>query len=603
MTADTADEPEKLGRYQLLHKLAHGGMATVYLATFSGPGGFKKAVALKRIHRHLADEKSFVDMFLDEARIASRIHHANVCAVNDFGESDGTYYIAMEYLLGEPLSRILRALVRNERVLSDPRHPLVACRIIADACEGLHAAHELRGRDGQLLGVVHRDISPQNLFVTFDGNVKVVDFGIARAEDRLHHTQGGQIKGKFSYMSPEQATGKPVDRRADVWSLGVVLWEIIATRRLFHGDGAMATLQTVIGGEIPPPSSVREDIDVPAEIDAVVLRALARDPEERYATARDLGRDLVQAMARSGTVVTAPDLSDWMNRLFPEGRHRAYELMEAIERSDPIDTVVSPTPISGPDQSAVRARERRGDGGPVRPAPVAALHDESAATMQTPAPTFPGAEAPRGRSMGLWGAVAGVVLALAVGGGWLLGRPGEPAGARDEASSPPAAVTSEDPPGDEGQAVAAGEEAAEAETAGEEEAGEAGAETAEAAGEAEAETAGEAEAGEAQRARRESRTRRARRRRAAAETPSEAPPPSEERPQATTGTVAIFTPGGWANVHGRGGRLLGQTPLRITLPSGSHDLELRPFGQPPGRRVRVEVTGGETARVVQPLSE
>ena len=196
--------PSKIGRYELCFELASGGMASVHLARVEGNPGFEKLVALKRIHPHLACEPEYIEMFLDEARIASRITHSNVCSVFDFGEADGEYFIAMEYLVGEPLSRVHRRVLADLDQRSSPLLPMRMARIIAQACEGLHAAHELADGDGESLHVVHRDVSAENLFVTYDGATQVVDFGIAHARQRVHHTEAGQVKGTFPYMAPEQ---------------------------------------------------------------------------------------------------------------------------------------------------------------------------------------------------------------------------------------------------------------------------------------------------------------------------------------------------------------------------------------------------------------
>ena len=604
---------EALGRYQLVHKLAHGGMATVYLATFSGPGGFKKVVALKRIHPHLAEEPAFVNMFLDEARIASRIHHANVCQVNDFGESDGTYFIAMEYLIGEPLSRILGAIARNDEIFANPAQPFLACRLIADACEGLHAAHELRDRDGALLNVVHRDISPQNLFVTYDGNVKVVDFGIASASDRLHHTEGGQIKGKFSYMAPEQATSTGVDRRADVWSLGVVLWEFLTMRRLFHSENAVNTLRSMLNREVPPPSTMRSDIVIPEELDRIALKALSRDPSERYPTARALGRELMRVNSRADEPATIADVAEWMERLFPEGRKRTYDVMEAVERGDMVATVVDTTPALGASdyaagQSAIHTREAA-EGEPAARRTLPPASEPSHPSQPSATPLI--RRRPQ-RRVGMFaalgaGSVLGVaIVALVIAAMARSGAP-EPASEAErvvvvDQHAPASARVAEkaQPSAQAPSALAAIEEEAQLDGDG----------TGETDGETDPTSEAEASADEAsERALR----RRARRERAAEERDgrrSRSPATSMETAQEetpptapTTGVVAFFTPGGWANVHGRGGRLLGQTPARLTLPPGEHELEVRPFGQPPGRRVRVVVTAGETTRVVHPLSE
>jgi serine/threonine protein kinase len=329
--------PEKIGRYQLCFELASGGMASVYLARAEGAPGFQKLVALKRIHAHLADEKEYVEMFLDEARIASRITHANVCSVFDFGEADGEYFIAMEYLVGESLSRVHRRVVANADQRTSTLLPARMARVIAQACEGLHAAHELTDADGESLHVVHRDVSAENLFVTYDGATQVVDFGIAHASQRVHHTEAGQIKGTFPYMAPEQMTAAVVDRRVDVWALGAVLWELLTLRRLFLRDTDVNTMYAVLSGEIRPPSHHRSD--VPPELDAIVLKALQRSPDERWQSAREMGKALQRFLANQEDLVGPAEIADWMAELFPAGESRKRQLMEIARTSDaPIDS-------------------------------------------------------------------------------------------------------------------------------------------------------------------------------------------------------------------------------------------------------------------------
>jgi len=318
--------PERIGRYELCFELASGGMASVYLARIDGASGFEKLIALKRIHRHLAKEKGYVDMFLDEAKIASRITHPNVCSVFDFGEADGEYYLAMEYLVGEPLSRLCGSVARDPAQRRHPVLPLRMARIIADACEGLHAAHELKDANGELLHVVHRDVSPRNLFVTYDGAVQVVDFGIASARQRLHHTSVGQVKGTFAYMAPEQLTADPIDRRVDVWALGVSLWEMLSVRRLFRRDTTANTIHSVLYDEVVPPSDYRAQ--VPKALDEIVMKALARDPNERWQTAREMGRALRQFLGTQSEVIGPAELSEWMTEIFPQGEARKSQLME-----------------------------------------------------------------------------------------------------------------------------------------------------------------------------------------------------------------------------------------------------------------------------------
>ena len=346
-------DPQRIGRYKLCFELASGGMASVYLARIDGVSGFEKLVALKRIHRHLAKEKGYVNMFLDEARIASRITHPNVCSVFDFGESDGEHYIAMEYLVGEPLSRLMSRAARDQSHRRSPLLPLRMARIVADACEGLHAAHELKDANGDLLHVVHRDVSPRNLFVTYDGAVQVVDFGIASASQRLHHTSTGQVKGTFAYMAPEQLAARPIDRRVDIWALGVALWEMLAVKRLFKRDTTANTIHAVLYDEIRPPSDHRSQ--VPAELDRIVLKALQRDPKTRWRTAREMGQALRQFLGTQREIMGPAELSEWMAEVFPQGEARKSQLMEvarlantslpSMPQANDVDTTLTATEV------------------------------------------------------------------------------------------------------------------------------------------------------------------------------------------------------------------------------------------------------------------
>jgi serine/threonine-protein kinase len=361
--------PQRIGRYELSYELASGGMASVYLARIDGVSGFEKLVALKRIHRHLAKEKGYVDMFLDEARIASRITHANVCSVFDFGEADGEHYIAMEYLVGEPLSRLMSRAARDQNQRRSPLLPLRMARIIADACEGLHAAHELKDANGDLLHVVHRDVSPRNLFVTYDGAVQVVDFGIASASQRLHHTSTGQLKGTFAYMAPEQLAARPIDRRGDIWALGVALWEMLAVKRLFKCDTTANTIHSVLYDEIQPPSDYR--LQVPGELDRIVLKALQRDPKDRWRTAREMGQALRQFLLTQKEIMGPAELSDWMEEVFPQGEARKSQLMEiarmastslpTMPQANDMDATLTATDVrlAGPTEIAEPRSRRR----------------------------------------------------------------------------------------------------------------------------------------------------------------------------------------------------------------------------------------------------
>ena len=301
-----------LGRYRVVDEIGVGGMASVHLARMDGPGGFQKWVAIKRIHPHLVEDDQFVDMFLDEARIAAGINHANVAQVFDLGKDDNTYWIAMEYLHGEPLREVMRrAEDRGQRIAPD-----LAARICADAAEGLHAAHELRGKNGQLLGLVHRDVTPHNLFITYDGYTKVVDFGIAKVADRLSSTRAGTLKGKLAYMSPEQVRGAEVDRTTDIFALGVVLWEITTNQRLFRMDTDLDTLEKVQACIVPPPSTMVPGY--PLELEACLMKALSKRKQDRYQTAREFSRALQSYLVRSGAFVGAEEVAGFVRHVFAD---------------------------------------------------------------------------------------------------------------------------------------------------------------------------------------------------------------------------------------------------------------------------------------------
>ncbi len=255
-------------------------MATVYLGRISGAGGFQRFVGIKRLHPHLAREAEFIQMFLDEARLAARIHHPNVVPILEIGTGEQGYYIVMEYVEGGTLAQLISRSARAGRRL--PVH--VASRILVDVLAGLHAAHELADDDGKPLGIVHRDVSPQNILIGVDGSARLTDFGVARATSTFSTTRTGQLKGKLAYMAPEQArAAKDIDRRADVFAAGVVLWEALEGRRLFKGDGEVDTLHKVLNDPIP---RLRDTVpSVPAELEAVLEGALDRDRTQRFATA------------------------------------------------------------------------------------------------------------------------------------------------------------------------------------------------------------------------------------------------------------------------------------------------------------------------------
>jgi serine/threonine-protein kinase len=310
------DNQKRFGRYSLLYRLASGGMANLYVASLAGADGFKKTVAIKIMHRHLTHDPEFVRMFIDEARLASRVVHPNVTQVLDLGRTPHHHYIAMEYVEGESIN----ALMRRTR----PSLPCCA-RIIADAAAGLHAAHELCDTDGSPLGVVHRDVSPDNILVSYSGTVKVTDFGVARTRDCIHTTNAGTVKGKLSYMSPEQICADPVDRRSDIFSLGIVLYEMTTCHRLFKGSSDAETVALVSGCRIPPPSAVVKDY-YPRELERVVLTALEPDPSNRFQNAQQLQQELERFLVRSGQLTYSSAVGELMSSVFSERIQRKREL-------------------------------------------------------------------------------------------------------------------------------------------------------------------------------------------------------------------------------------------------------------------------------------
>ncbi len=324
-TSDTR-LPAQLGCYRPCFRIAGGGMASVHVARVEDPDGFGGVVALKTVHAHLAQHRQFVDMFLDEARLASRIDHPNVCKVQAYGEQHGIYYLAMEYLLGETIAQVIDKLRSRRDAYLLEELPYYAAALIAQALDGLHAAHELRDRDGTWLRVVHRDVSPQNLFVGYDGRVKVVDFGLAKAARRLSQTRAGTVKGKLAYLAPESILGHEPDRRVDVWAAGVCLWELVTLERLFHRRTDLETVVAVRDEVAPPARSVAWW--VPPELDAIVLRALSRDPAQRFQTAQEMARALRAFSIQKGAAVGPREVARWMAELFPVERAQRMRTLE-----------------------------------------------------------------------------------------------------------------------------------------------------------------------------------------------------------------------------------------------------------------------------------
>ncbi len=287
---------DKIGVYEIIAELKSGGMATLFLGRRAGAAGFAKLVAIKVVHPHLAEDPIFVQMFVDEALLSARIQHPNVVHVEELRELDGHHFLVMEYVHGCSLGQLIKALGRRQRRLS----PELAIHIAIKVADGLHAAHETRDDRGKLLGVVHRDVSPQNVLLSYQGNVKLIDFGVAKAAGRVQQTAGGSIKGKFRYMSPEHAFAKSLDRRSDVYALAVVLWETLTMRRRFDGATDLDVLNAVRHPDVQPAS--RYAPDLPKGLDEVLLKAMAASPADRYQTARELRNALVEVHPRAASL-------------------------------------------------------------------------------------------------------------------------------------------------------------------------------------------------------------------------------------------------------------------------------------------------------------
>jgi serine/threonine protein kinase len=340
------------GSYQLLAKLATGGMAEIYLARpTSSQSGSKDMLVLKRILPHLAEDDHFVTMFRDEADLAAKLAHRNVCNVLSFGQFAGTWFIAMEYLHGVPLSRMMTKLSKAGKML-DYR---VVAGIIVQACEGLHAAHEARDDRGALMGVVHRDVSPPNIMVTADGTVKLLDFGIAKARGANSRTRTGTVKGKNAYMSPEQILGKPLDRRSDIFALAVVMYEMLAIKRLFHRDSDFLTFKAITEEPIPDIRDRRADL--PPGMRAALVQAMARDPAGRFDTAQGFGNAIKNSVATLGGPASGADLARILFTDFADEMAARDEILKAADDPNAAPISIGPTGQRTPPPIPPRANQ------------------------------------------------------------------------------------------------------------------------------------------------------------------------------------------------------------------------------------------------------
>jgi serine/threonine protein kinase len=347
-----------LGGYGLISEMAKGGMASVYLAAdVEGDG---RHVAVKVMHDHLVDDPALLEMFFDEARIGCQIDDINVARVIDYGSEDDVHFLVMEYVLGETWQRVLGRAARQKQTGSRIRTEMLVAHVIRQTALGLHAAHESLGDDGMPLHVVHRDVSPQNLMVGYDGCVRVLDFGVAKANSRSHQTEDGVVKGRFAYMAPEQMRGWGVDRRADVWSLGVLLWEGLTHRRLFRRATDAETILATGYAPIPDPTELNPS--TPPELAKIALRALQRDRDARQDSTADMAEELGEFLEDTGSSPGAQTLRRQMRLLFgsrEDDTRRSLEQVEAHFASAEQDHIATLRAQRIPKRSGTRRRPPR----------------------------------------------------------------------------------------------------------------------------------------------------------------------------------------------------------------------------------------------------
>jgi serine/threonine protein kinase len=388
---------DRVGKYQLIRKLATGGMAEVFLARAEGPGGFSKKLVVKRILPHFVSDPTFAAMFLSEARLAAELNHPNVVQIFDFGQADGQYYLAMEFIDGANL-RVLNAAAIAQGV----RIPFpLAARMVSHAAEGLHFAHELCDEEGKHIGLIHRDISPDNILVSRNGAVKVVDFGIAKASAQPSMTRSGVIKGKMAYMPPEQLGRKPLDRRIDIFALGVVLHELVTGTWPFDASSEVSIIQAIMN-EVPFTRVRVRQSEVPEALDAIVARCLEKNREARFATARELQTELEKYIASTGQAVQASELADLVTRLVP---------------TEPRTDAAHPAEQSSPDLDHTFRREVT-EGDPLASTSIA--QGQPVARVQKSEPQL---AAVKKSAMPMVAAGIGFVAVLAVMAAWMFRQP------------------------------------------------------------------------------------------------------------------------------------------------------------------------------------
>jgi serine/threonine-protein kinase len=414
--------PSRFGKYTLIRKLATGGMAELFLAIQKSVAGFEKLLVIKRILPAMNQDRAFIEMLLQEARIAATLSHPNIVQIFDVGKEDGQYFIAMEHVHGEDLRSIVRQMKKKD-VLEFPLEHALA--IVLGMCAGLSYAHEKHELDGSALNIVHRDISPQNVVVTFTGDVKIVDFGIAKSDTRAEYsreqTKSGKLKGKVPYMSPEQARGESIDARSDVFSTGVMLFELTTGKRLFKGTSEYETLRLICEREYPRPSDVRSDY--PPDLEPIVMKALAKDANERYQSAREMQADLEGFVRRHQIAVSHIALNQFMQSLFED--KLALQKEALLQGKQLADIIEMQHAMSSPDLNDVDASGRHATSTQSMPAAARTVTDMSAAAHRP------------SRSGLVIGIVAGVLGLAVMGGalGYLLVKNKNDGGARAATAS------------------------------------------------------------------------------------------------------------------------------------------------------------------------
>jgi TonB family protein len=406
------EEPKdgvKFGQYVLLEKIATGGMAEVWKARMRGVEGFQKTVAIKKILPHLSDNQDFIEMFVDEAKLAAQLNHNNIIHIYDLGKIQSSYYIAMEYIDGHDLKTILRRGEERDQPMQVELALFIASKIAA-ALDYAHRKHDFEGKD---LGLVHRDVSPQNVLVSQDGDIKLCDFGIAKAASKASHTQAGALKGKLQYMSPEQAWGRSIDKRSDIFALAAVLFEMLTGKKLFTGDNELSILEQVREARVALPSEINDEVT--PEIDRIVLKALQKDPAARYQTAGEMAKELDAILYSFKPTPTSADLAIYMHRIWsPE------TVMPQMHQPEPEPQPVAPPP-------------------PPRPAPVVA--PAAAAVAAAPARAVTSFdEVPPAKKPPIVPIVIGVVVLLAAAGGYFAMRGGANSAAPATATAAPAPI-------------------------------------------------------------------------------------------------------------------------------------------------------------------